>query len=708
MTVAAATRGAKLYQNNDLKREIIGALEWLDQNRYNPKTASYSNWWHLEIGAPLRINNIAVLLYDDLSAEQRGRLMAAVKHFNPNFQRYADLKDQATGANLVWKCTIQIVRGIVLKDAAEIRAGRDNLSDLNHDGAASVFREVTSGDGFYRDGSFIQHLKHPYTGGYGKSFLGNIADIIYLLADSSLRIRDSEHKNLYGWIENAFLPLVWRGAMMDMTRGREISRPATQDHVAGHAVVRGVLRASQFAPEPEAARLRAAVKALIAADTFRNFYEFASLEMIANAKRLMRDRSIKPEAPNRASKIYAAMDRVVHRRPNFAFGIAMSSARTFKYESINHENLRGWFTSDGATYFYNDDSAQFSEDFWATVDAHRLPGTTVDTVKREPISVAYLKEFVPRNRFAGGAALGDFAVAGMELSAENTDLTARKSWFLFDDAIVCLGAGITSRSSRTIETTVDNRRLSNAGRETLTIGASGEKTSEGAIFAADFNAQQTIKNAVWAHLAGIRGARGIGYYFPAAIKLNVLRDRRTDAWTSVNAYTPNPEKHSRNYLTAWLDHGANPTGAVYAYVLLPNRTAAETGDYADDPRVRIVENSESAQAVEGIDLRIFAVNFWTNKMKTVGAVTCDRPASVLLREKNGSLEIAVSDPTQTGDSINLIVDRAAFKNLKLRAADKNIRVAQTAEQIELTVDVRAALGKTFVAQFARRGAKANK
>ena len=30
-----------------------------------------------------------------------------------------------------------------------------------------MFAFVTSGDGFYVDGSFIQHTRHPYTGSYG-------------------------------------------------------------------------------------------------------------------------------------------------------------------------------------------------------------------------------------------------------------------------------------------------------------------------------------------------------------------------------------------------------------------------------------------------------------------------------------------------------------------------------------------------------------
>ena len=72
------------------------------------------------------------------------------------------------------------------------------------------------------------------------------------------------------------------------------------------------------------------------------------------------------------------MDRVVHLRSGWGFSIAMSSSRIANYESINNENLHGWFTGDGMTYIYNADAGQFSDCFWATVDPYRLPGTTFE------------------------------------------------------------------------------------------------------------------------------------------------------------------------------------------------------------------------------------------------------------------------------------------------------------------------------------------
>ena len=77
------------------------------------------------------------------------------------------------------------------------------------------------------------------------------------------------------------------------------------------------------------------------------------------------------------------MDRAVHTTPQFAVGLAMSSARIENYETINGENLKGWYIGDGMTYLYDNDLRQYSESFWATVNPYRMAGTTVDTRPRK-------------------------------------------------------------------------------------------------------------------------------------------------------------------------------------------------------------------------------------------------------------------------------------------------------------------------------------
>ena len=60
--------------------------------------------------------------------------------------------------------------------------------------------------------------------------------------------------------------------------------------------------------------------------------------------------------------------------------------------------------------------------------------------------------------WTGGASLnGTYGVAGMHLVSEIGSLEARKSWFMFDDEVVALGAGISMTEERAAETIIENR-----------------------------------------------------------------------------------------------------------------------------------------------------------------------------------------------------------------------------------------------------------
>ena len=97
-----------------------------------------------------------------------------------------------TGANLMWTCKIVGLCGVLAKDTAKIAAAKNAMSPL--------FDYVTSGDGFYIDGSFIQHTAHPYTGGYGLSLIVDVLDFLYLYAGSSWAVTDSDQSNVYSWL----------------------------------------------------------------------------------------------------------------------------------------------------------------------------------------------------------------------------------------------------------------------------------------------------------------------------------------------------------------------------------------------------------------------------------------------------------------------------------------------------------------------------
>lgn len=673
MALAYATHGSSLEGNAALLADILGGLDWMHANRYSDTRNEYDNWYQWEIGAPLQLVDILVLLYDELSPTQLMNQARAIERFAPNGERFINEANVTTGANRAWKSQAVTVRGVIVKDAGKLAAARDAHS--------SIFPYVTSGDGFYLDGSFIQHAAHPYNGGYGNALLITLAETMALTNGSTWAVTDPASANVFAWVYKGYDPFLFRGALMDCIRGRELSRSSNEDHVAGHSVITSLLMVAEFAPAADALYYRRAVKALIQADTSRSFLTTASLPSVLRAKSILNDGAITPRPELVTHRQFPGMDRVIHWRPGFAFALSMCSSRIYAYESINGENLRGWYQSDGATYLYNSDIDEYSSAYWPTVNSYRLAGITVDPVTRTNGSAQ--STFSTKNWVGGAEILGLYGSAGMELDSSGSTLTARKSWFMFDDEIVALGSGITSTDNRAIETIIENRRLK--------IPASA-LTVDGVVKPATLGWSETMSNVGWAHLA----ATG-GYVFPGGATVRGLRESRTGAWQDINT-GGSATTVSRDYATLWFEHGANPNGATYAYTLLPNKTAAQTGAYAAAPDVVILENSSVAHCVRERRLNLTAANFWEDGLKTVGMVTTNKKSAVLTRETASSLDVALSDPTQLNvGTITIELSRSATS---VTSKDPEITIVQLSPIIRFTANMNGTRGRALKAVFA--------
>ncbi|MDQ0914569.1 polysaccharide lyase family 8 super-sandwich domain-containing protein [Paenibacillus sp. V4I5] len=684
LALGYARHGSAYYQNAALLSDIISGLDWMYTNKYNASASIVGNWFDWEVNVPLTLNNMTVVLYTELTTAQKTNYMAAINQFAPD----ATITNgsTATGANRVWKATAVGIRGMIVKDSAKLASSRDALTD--------VFIYVTSGDGFYADGSFIQHTAHPYTGGYGKSLLETIVPFIYLLNGSTWAVVTPAAQNLYNWIYDSFEPLIYKGAMMDMSRGREISRRASQDHALGAKVMAPILQMTQFAPAADAARLKSMVKYWLQEDTYYNFNTNATLYHLGLAKQILNDTSIISRGELIKYNQYPSMDRAVQLRPGFGFALSMSSSRIYNYESINLENLKGWYTGEGMTYLYNNDLGQYSDEYWALVDKYRLPGTTVDVRTRADSSGSNYKS---ANNWVGGtSAANQYGVSGMELDAWSSTLTAKKSWFMFDNEVVALGSGITSTDNRAIETIMENRKINDAGDNALTVNGSAKSSALG------WSEMMTGVN--WMHLAGQSAGSDIGYFFPGGTTIKGLREARTGGWDSVNTYakTLDTTVLTKNFLTLWQDHGANPTNGQYAYAILPNQSSAQVASYAANPDFTILANTADVQAVQETTIGAVGANFWSDAVTTVSVdgapyLTSNKKASVMAVENGGEIELGVSDPTQANTgTIELELHKSAAAVV---TADSGVTVVQLSPTIKLSVQVNGQKGKSLHAKL---------
>ncbi|WP_406457398.1 polysaccharide lyase 8 family protein [Streptomyces sp. NBC_00876] len=688
LATAWATPGTSMSGSAETAVALLSALRFTYDTAYRPDARESGNWWFWEIGAPRALMDCCVLLRGSLPAGDLADYLAVVDRFCPDADRRTNSPALSeTGANRTDKAVIVALRGLLGKDADKVASARDALSDVRDAGRNSLFRYTSSGDGFYEDGSFVQHDVVAYTGSYGTVLLGGAAYLLSLLAGSPWAVADPKVSVMYEAVERSFAPVVFDGLMMDAVRGRAVSRERAGDHRDGATAVAAILLLASGAPADRADRWRALAKGWLTRNRTAPFAALATLPQLALAKAVLNDPAIRAGARTTGSFVFADMDRVVHRRPGWACTLSLSSKRISAYEAGNGENLHGWYTGDGMTYLYDgDDLGQYNDGFWPTVDPYRLPGTTVDTRARDDLGTgAGTSTYRPANAVAGGAVLdGRYGAAAMEvMGAPGSTLRARKSWFLLDNAVVALGAGITAGDGRTVETVIENRNLGAEGRNRLLVDGVPLPVQQGSA--------HTFGGARWAHIDGVGG-----YVLPEGTALHALREERTGTWRAINTGADtggSADPVTRRYLTLWTDHGISPTDAGYAYVLLPGASAAATAAWSHSRPVRVIANDSTAQALEDRRTGLTAVHFWG--AGTAAGITVSGPATVLVRRRGAQVSVAVADPgrAQTALTVEL-----PFRVRTLADADESVTLAPGRRPV-LTVAVGGSRGHTHRAEL---------
>lgn len=712
-----ATEASALYRDGQAAAACAAGIRILCDAVFHPGQNEYDNWFDWEIGTPKSLGDTCVLLGTALPAETLNAALSAIDFFVPDPTRMLRNTLFSTGANRVDLCRAVAVRGALGRDPEPLALASRSL--------AGVLDPVLIGDGFHPDGSFIMHTFVAYPGTYGEVLVKGMTELMRLLAGTTWDVGQVERDRTLAAVQDTFVPFLHGGLMVDSVRGRAISRTAARDADDGFLLAVDLVNLAAALPRSaadEAMRLRSLAKGWLRRNTWRPLSARQPVQ-IATVAPVLADDSL-PEAPEPVGHFsFPDMERVVHRRTGWTMSLAMNSDRVARYEFMNQENARGWHTGDGMLQLHLDtDLFHYTDDYWPTVDAKRLPGTTVDTA---PLAVGAGgdNDHVPLTgtRWSGGVRLGAIGLAGLQLTAVDSPLHARKSWFFLDDAVLCAGSGITASADRKVETIVENRRV-DAATGTFTVDGQPQPSTP--------SPAGRYRNVRWAHIAGVGG-----YLFLRRPKdapghpdgggpdgggpvLSALCEDRTGSWRDLNGGGPTAPI-TRRYLTLWHDHGSNPEDAWYGFLQLPAATFASTAAHAAYPGVEIVALTRDVHAFRTTPGRpeLTAVNFFTPG--TAAGVTADAPCSVLLRRvpaagatgraavggavggsgDGDTLTVAVADPSRTAPVVIVEIDSPGYASVV--AATEGVTVLATAGRAQLLIETGARHGATLTATLGR-------
>ena len=730
MCKAYAAEGGALYQNQDMLKDITNILDFLCGSCYTAKSQT-DKWWTWEIGIPKDLIPALILIYDGLTEEQVMAYTETLYFFQPDpfhegvintASTHGQGYREAQGANIIDCSTTAVGLGALREDNELVYLGMLASSQTfviqNVEDSAQIAANGYN-SGFYPDGSYLDHIKVPYLGAYGIEFMKGGAKIPSLLAGTPWKCPEQVQDNLESYIVEGFGNGMYQGMMLDCLKGRSVSRPASSNQAAGREAMMIILQiVDSFSQEAKETTL-SALKAWLEEDEgfIDSLVGAENMAIKKKAKEILEDTSIQSNvAP--IHKSYPLMDRAVHRTEDYLFALSMYSERIQNTEIMNDENRFGWHQNNGMTYIYDEDK-QYTENYWNTVNPLRLPGTTVvpvniGTGKPDGSGFAQGGDFCSKESWVGGTSIGNYGVSGMSFSGETQgiagdapvsyapDLKGKKSWFMFDDEIVCLGAGITNKNMELpVETTIENKKLRKDGSNQLLVN--GEKTE---IPVKEANVKELVERTAdvsgtsfeqvnWAHLEGNQSV-GTGYYFPEEnTEIQVRRGQTTGSWKDVGTFEG---ESTENYLEMWVDHGQNPENASYSYVLLPETSAEETENYAQAPKVTILENSSEVQAVRHETLKITGINFWQEQGGSIDGITSDKAASVMLQEtEQGTVKVSVSDPTMKNKgNIQLTLEEEIADCVQL---DENVTCEKTEKGAVLTFSMAGTNGAASMAEL---------
>jgi chondroitin AC lyase len=553
MAKAYRTPGQALYGNQTLRAQIDAALAYT-KTFYGVTIIPTGNWWFWTIGIPIDLGPTLVLMQGDVNPQTHDDLVRAIHLRIGNSSTARGLVGPTpTGQNLVWSAFTHLSLALLKDDAAMMGSVRDAMQSVV---------KPTPGDGIKRDQSFHQHGAQLYNGGYGGAFANDVARYALITGGTSYGLPAESLASFSNYVAEGIAWTLY-GSYFDVSViSREVARPTT----SGFNGIAALLQTSQIAT-PRSAEIRAAAAKMLATWNGTMPSELAGLAAKVEAARA-------PASWPSGHRHYYASDYTVHRREGWFSSVKMFSTRTKSGEKTNEENLRGARQSDGRFYLVQRGDEYFGRDIWPAFDWTRLPGTTVEQ-KADTASDVY---GYGTRTFAGGTGDGQNGVSAMELAPLQASLTARKSWFFFDDAIVFLTNSITSPSANRVETIINQWPLLNA-------------------------TSQVTRRDDWALL------EGVGYWFPAPTDVKISRATRSGTWAALGGSNDTKE-HTKSFVTLLVDHGTTPMNATAEYVIVPNMNASSMANWAASRPISIVANNEVVSAVRDLRTRALGITFW--------------------------------------------------------------------------------------------------
>lgn len=581
----------KYYQNEDLYQKIVKGLEyWYDVD------SESDNWWHNQISEPQKLGVLLIQMRigkKQIPQELETKILKRIQETGGDPAKW-------TGANRTDIALHWIYRSCLTQNEADLKTAIDN-----------VFNPVvyTTEEGFQHDNSYFQHGEQLYIGGYGDEILKGVTQVASYALGTQYQLDKEKVELLSKFMRETYYRTV-RGQNMSFdVVGRSVSRPGLLNKRTTATYAKRMIDIDPTHADE--------YKAIIAR---LNRKQPADYQVTASHTHYFRG------------------DYSLHVRPQYNFDVRLASTRTKKCEYGNKENLKTYFMSDGCTNITQTGDEYFN--IFPVWNWCHIPGTTAPQLEKVPMDPKAWG-VLGTSTYAGGVSdsiYGATAYAYMDTNPE-VNTGAKKSWYFFDNEVVCLGAGIQSTSTYPVHTTVNQCFLKGG-----ILVDKGDKEETLA------NGSHTLQAPQWVlH-------DKIGYFFPQKEEVFLTAQTQSGRWYDINT-SKSKKEEKMDVFTLGINHGVGPKDGSYAYIVVPGKTSAqEMKAYQKKNAIEILSNNPKIQAVRNTKLNVWMVTFFeagTFKHKEL-SVTVDKPCVLMVKDINAkSANLHIADPGQTQSPIQV-------------------------------------------------------
>lgn len=397
------------YQEEDAGKKaeyldiILKLLDhWINNDYQN------SNWWHNRLSNPNILGEIGILMRNELSRRQLHRLSELVSR--GSFTVTPVLYDH-TGANAMELSMSTIKFGALTGSKRAIRKAVKVVEDV---------LEYTDGEGLNPDGTFFQHGKRIYMGGYGVVFIEGISKIIRMLSGTEFGFTEEQLTPLSHFIADGMKTMSFGSTLDPTTMGRSVSRKNPQPLAGLAPTLRKLAQEKAMPRADELLEYAASIENDAKEDTGLHYFDTAKFLVINNE--------------------------------DFYFSFRGGSEELVYSEIINDENVLSYNSSfPGVTTIMH--TGKETLNISPVYDYSFVPGATAvketdeELRAHEDYTYRYLKGTYG-SRTADGS-----AVVFAKTSHEGIDMTV--TCFATDRSALLLGAGMKDTAGREMNTCLD-------------------------------------------------------------------------------------------------------------------------------------------------------------------------------------------------------------------------------------------------------------